>query len=162
MWHWSHIASWAEMEDRSKIIGKNGYTVFPVADPNIPHTTLDIHWFFAISSASKNQDETYELVKWLCNKENDKEAAFMGTVACRLSTFHDPDVLEKFPFYSGIEAALAGEAKTTPQIAEYAQVDDLIGIACSKVIAGEKTAKEALDEAAKQVEDLMAKAGYYK
>ncbi len=162
MWHWSHIASWSEMEDRSKIIGKNGYTVFPVADPSIPHTTLDIHWFLAISSASKNQDEAYKLIKWLCNKENDKEAAFMGTVACRLSTFHDPEVLAKFPFYSGIEEALSGEAKTTPQIAEYAQVDDLIGIACSKVIAGEKTAKEALDEAAKQVEELMAKAGYYK
>jgi ABC-type glycerol-3-phosphate transport system substrate-binding protein len=52
--------------------------------------------------------------------------------------------------------------KTTPQIAEYAQVDDIIGVACSKVIAGEMGAKQALDQAAKDVEDVMRKAGYYK
>ncbi|MCX6089500.1 MAG: extracellular solute-binding protein [Candidatus Atribacteria bacterium] len=162
MWHWSHIAAWSEMEDRSKIIGKNGYTVFPVSDLKISHTTLDIYWFWAISSASKNQEEAYKLVKWLCNKKNDKEAAQMGTIACRLSTFKDPEILKQFPFYESIEKALAAETKTTPQIPEYAQVDDLIGIACSKVIAGEKTAKEALDEAAQQVEEIMKKAGYYK
>ncbi|MBN1837505.1 MAG: sugar ABC transporter substrate-binding protein [Spirochaetales bacterium] len=162
MWHWSHIASWAELPDRSKIMGNNGYTLFPVARKGLPHTTLSIYWFFGISSASKNKDATYELINWLTNKENDKLDAFNGTVACRLSTYRDPDVLAKFPFYANIEKLLSGETRTTPQIPEYAQVDDIIGVACSKAIAGEMSAKAALDDAAAKVEDLMRKAGYYK
>jgi len=161
MWHWSHIASWAELADRSKIVGKNGYTVFPVAREGMTPTTLSIYWFFGISSASKHKEEAYKLIKWLTNKENDKMDAQMGTVACRLSTYHDSEILVKFPFYANIEKLLSGGVKTTPQIPEYAQVDDIIGVACSKVIAGEMSAKEALDGAAKKVEALMKKAGYY-
>jgi multiple sugar transport system substrate-binding protein len=162
MWHWSHIASWAELPDRSKIMGKNGYTLFPVSDKSVPHTTLSIYWFFGVSSASKNKAEAYKLVKWLTNKENDKLDAQNGTVACRLSTYKDPEILKQFPFYTNIENLLSGETKTTPQIPEYAQVDDLIGVACSKAIAGEMSAKGALDDAAKKVEQLMKDAGYYK
>jgi len=161
MWHWSHIASWAELADRSKIVGKNGYTVFPVARKGITPTTLSIYWFFGISSASKHKDEAYKLIKWLTNKENDKLDAQMGTIACRLSTFHDPEILEQFPFYTNIEKSLEGEVRTTPQVPEYAQVDDIIGVACSKAIAGQISAKEALDKAAEKVEELMKKAGYY-
>ncbi len=161
MWHWSHIAAWAEMPDRSKILGNNGYTVFPIAKKGIPHTTLSIYWFFGISSASKHKDEAYKLVKWLTNKENDKLDAQMGTIACRLSSFHDPEILAQFPFYANIERSLQGETKTTPQIPEFAQVDDIIGVACSKVIAEEISAKEALNDAAKKVEQLMRDAGYY-
>jgi multiple sugar transport system substrate-binding protein len=162
MWHWSHIASWAELPDRSKIVGNNGYTLFPVAREGLAHTTLSIYWFMGISSASKNKDETYKLIKWLTNKENDKLDALNGTIACRISTYHDPEILAKFPFYANIEKLLQGETKTTPQIPEYAQVDDIIGVACSKAIAGEMSAKAALDDAAAKIEDLMRKAGYYK
>jgi multiple sugar transport system substrate-binding protein len=161
MWHWSHIASWAELPDRSKIMGKNGYTVFPVGNKSITPTTLSIYWFWGISSASRHKEETYKLIKWLSNKENDKLDAQMGTIACRLSTLHDPEILEQFPFYANIEKSLEGGVKTTPQIPEYAQVDDIIGVACSKVIAEEMSAKEALDGAAEKVEELMKKAGYY-
>jgi len=161
MWHWSHIASWAEMPDRSKIVGNNAYTLMPVANSSIKPTTLSVYWFFAISESSKNKAETYKLIKWLSNIENDKEASQMGTVGCRLSTYNDPEILKQFPFYKNIEASLASAVKTTPQIPQYAQVDDIIGVACSKVIANEMSAKEALDDAAKRVEEVMRKAGYY-
>jgi multiple sugar transport system substrate-binding protein len=150
------------MPDRSKIVGKNGYTLLPVARSGMPHTTLSIYWFWAVSSASKHKEETYKFVKWLTNMRNDKMDAQMGTIACRLSTYHDPEILAQFPFYTNIENLLKGVTKTTPQIPEYAQVDDIIGVACSKVIAGELSAKVALDAAAKKVEELMKSSGYIK
>ncbi len=161
MWHWSHIASWAELPDRSKIVGKNGMSLFPVANKSITPTTLSGYWYWSISKASKHQDEAYKLIKWLTNKKNDKIDALNGTIACRFSTYHDPEILEQFPFYTSIEATLESGTKSIPQIPEYAQVDDIIGVACSKVIAEELNAKEALDDAAKKIEELMEKAGYY-
>jgi maltose-binding protein MalE len=49
-----------------------------------------------------------------------------------------------------------------PRVPEYAQIDDIIGVAASKVLAGQMTSKAALDEAAAKVEELMKNAGYYK
>lgn len=161
LWHWSHIASWAELPDRSKIIGNNGMSLFPVANKNLTPTTLSGYWYWSISNTSKHKDEAYKLIKWLTNKENDKMDAFNGTVACRFSTYHDPEILAQFPFYTSIEATLESGTKSIPQIPEYAQVDDIIGVACSKVIAEEMSAREALDDAAEKVEELMKKAGYY-
>ena len=158
---WSHIGAWAEMPDRSKIGGKNGYTLVPVAREGLPHTSLDVYWYFGISTASKHPDEAYKLVKWLTNKENDKMDAKMGTIATRVSTFRDPEILQQFPFYANIEKSLASGVKTTPQVPEYAQIDDIIGVAASKVIAGQISAKAALDEAATKIDDVMKKAGYY-
>jgi len=40
-------------------------------------------------------------------------------------------------------------------------VGDRIGVAVSEAIAGEKTAEDALREAARDVEVMMRRAGYY-
>ena len=162
MWHWSHIAVWSAMPDRSKIIGKNGIGLVPVAKKGIPHTTMLGYWYFAVSNASKNKEATYKAIKWLTNKENDKLDALNGTVGCRISTYRDPDILKQFPFYPDIEKTLAAGTNTLPKVPEYAQIDDEIGVAVSKVLAGEAAAKSALDTAAANVEALMKKAGYYK
>lgn len=162
MWHWSHIAVWAEMPDRSKIIGQNGIGLVPVAKKGIAHTTMLGYWYFAVSSASKNKDATYKAINWLTNKANDKLDAQNGTVGCRFSTYHDPDILKQFPFYPSIEKTLAAGTNTLPKVPEYAQIDDAIGVAVSKVLAGESTAKAALDDAAAKVDEMMKKAGYYK
>jgi multiple sugar transport system substrate-binding protein len=162
MWHWSHIAVWAEMADRSKIIGKSGIGLVPVARKGIPHTTMLGYWYFAVSNASKHKDAAYKAINWLTNKANDKMDAVNGTVACRFSTYHDPEILKQFPFYADIEKTLASGANTLPKVPEYAQIDDAIAVAVSKVLAGQTTAKAALDDAAARVEEIMKKAGYYK
>jgi multiple sugar transport system substrate-binding protein len=162
MWHWSHIAVWAEMPDRSKIIGQNGIGLVPVAKKGIPHTTMLGYWYFAVSNASKHKDATYKAINWLTNKANDKLDAQNGTVGCRFSTYHDPEILKQFPFYPSIEKTLAAGTNTLPKVPEYAQIDDAIGVAVSKVLAGETTAKAALDDAAAKVDEMMKKAGYYK
>lgn len=162
MWHWSHIAGWAEMPDRSKIIGNNGIGLLPVAKEGIPHTTMLSYWYFAISNASKHKDATYAAISWLTNKANDKLDSQNGTIGCRFSTYHDPDILKQYPFYPNIEKTLAAGFNTVPRVPEYAQIDDIIGVAASKVLAGQMTAKAALDDAAGKVEELMKNAGYYK
>lgn len=161
MWNWSHIAAYAELPDRSKIVGNNAISLFPVASKGMKHTTLEAYWFFAISSASRHKEESYKLIKWLTSKERDKEAAFAGAIGCRMSTFRDPEILAKFPFYADIEKTLASGYNSVPRIPEYARITDIIGVACSQAIAGEVSVKEALDDASKQVEAVMKEAGYF-
>jgi len=148
------------MPEHSKIIGKNGIALIPTGDPSIPQATLDSYWGWAISNFSKHKDATYKLINWLSNVKNDKLDARMGTIATRLSTLRDPEMLKEFPVYGFIDKALEN-FHTVPRIPEYAQIDDIIGSAASKVIAQESTAKQALDQAAAQVNALMIKDGYY-
>jgi len=48
-----------------------------------------------------------------------------------------------------------------PLIPEWNEIGDRIGIAVSEVLTEQKTAQEALDEAAADVEKIMEEAGYY-
>lgn len=49
-----------------------------------------------------------------------------------------------------------------PHIPEYSVIADLLGTATSEVIAGKKTAKEALDDLNAAAFKVMQNAGYYK
>jgi len=48
-----------------------------------------------------------------------------------------------------------------PKIPEYVELADILGTAASEVVAGTKTAEEALNDAQKQIEQIMEDAGYY-
>ncbi len=48
-----------------------------------------------------------------------------------------------------------------PYIPEYTEVEDIISVAISDAMLGNKTPTEALNDAAADVEDLLRDAGYY-
>ena len=79
----------------------------------------------------------------------------------RYDNYRDPEMIEKFPFVTGIEVALSVNYFTPPKIPEHAQVNDVIGLAMSEVIAGQKDAQTALNEAEEKIDQIMRKAGYY-
>jgi len=60
-----------------------------------------------------------------------------------------------------VESVKIADPDYRPRIPELPEVGDRIGIAIDEVMGGEKTAKEALDSAAADVEKIMEEAGYY-
>ena len=56
-----------------------------------------------------------------------------------------------------------GERATwRPRLPEWSQVESILGTHLSQAIAGDVDAQTALDAAAKEITDVMTKAGYYK
>jgi len=60
-----------------------------------------------------------------------------------------------------LEALEAADPTFMPKIPEYVELCDILGTAASEVVAGTKTAEEALNDAQEQINQIMEDAGYY-
>ena len=162
VWDWTHVAMLSLREDQSKVVGKLGWTTMPVAEEGMTPYTMDDYWVWSIGSASRHKQAVYDFIRWQVSRENDALTYTKGSgVGVRYDNYRDPEMIEQFPFVTGIEEALSVNYFTPPKIPEYAQVNDVIGLAMSEVIAGRKDARTALNEAEEKVDQIMRKAGYY-
>jgi len=158
-WNWAHIAGFAEDPEKSKIVGNCGYSLMPKGE-NGSNKSLISYWTYAIPKASKNKEATYKYIKFITSKEMDKLMVEYYGQPVRLSTWNDPGFVEKYPFFPWI-AKTHEDIGVVPQVPEFTQINDVLQIAASKVIAQQTDAKTALDEAAQMIEQIMREQGYY-
>jgi len=131
---------------------------------------IQCYWSFlsginsAIPAAKKLA--AWQVLQLLSSEQFQLEGARGGSIASpRLSVF-DSDILKEM--YTPQQLATLSYIKenltdTTymPKLPEYAELCDILGTAASAVIAGQKTAQEALDEANQDMYNVMKAAGYY-
>jgi multiple sugar transport system substrate-binding protein len=158
-WNWSHIGAYAELPQYSKIIGKNAYTIMPKKPGVGQQAVYSSYWVHTIAKTSNNKQAAWDFIKFITNKENDKVVSTVGGIPCRLSSWNDPSLLAKFPFYAEFSKAYSGMVTSSPRVPEYEQIDDLMQRYLSKIIAQEMDAKTALDSAANEYTDLLKKSG---
>jgi ABC-type glycerol-3-phosphate transport system substrate-binding protein len=60
-----------------------------------------------------------------------------------------------------LDALKLADPTFMPKIPEYVELCDILGTAASEVVAGTKTAEEALNDAQAQIDQIMTDAGYY-
>jgi multiple sugar transport system substrate-binding protein len=155
VWQWAGFACMAEMQEYSKVVGKNGYALLPRGEgPNARSITLNVYWAFTIPSGSKQKDLAYEFIRFLASKQSDKITTLCGAIGCRRSTWYDDEVLRKWPFYAILER-LHENAESTPQIPEYAKINEVLNKAIDDAVNLRKTVKEALDDAAIKVKEIL-------
>lgn len=134
MWNWCGFAAVAEMPEYSRIVGKNACTTLPAGDgPGMTPVSLNIYWVMAVSSASRHADLAYEFIRHFTSPEMDKVTSMAGANGVRLSTWNDPEVRAKYPYYSIIESVHAG-TRTLPAFPQYPAVNEQISLAVHRVI----------------------------
>jgi ABC-type glycerol-3-phosphate transport system substrate-binding protein len=157
-WTWQDLASVARKE--SQIIGKFKCAPTPVyAGRRVPLVGGIVA---SIPSNAPNAEAAYKFIMYAQMPDNAKAATLMGATVQRRSTWDDPAVEEMYPSAVGdLEDFCQDSGRTVPLIPEWATVDQIIGEQISAAFVGQKSAKEALDNAAEKVEQFMQKAGYY-
>ncbi len=161
MWNWCGFAAVAEVPEFSQIVGKNQCTIIPRGDgPGGQHTSLIVYWVLTIPVGSKHKREAYDFIRFATSPEMDKITSMLGGNGCRLSTWRDREVQEKYPYYAMIEKAHEN-VKTLPAIPEYPKVNEALSRMVDDALKGRKSVREALAEAAEEVEAIMSDAGYY-
>ena len=114
-------------------------------------------WALGVSSKGKNKDAAWTLIKYLSDpavaKKMGVEFANGPTIQ---SVFTDPDYVKANPAAPDILKALSG-GRSQPPIPEWASIATILQQQVSKAIVGDLTPQQALDEAAKQANDLMGK-----
>jgi multiple sugar transport system substrate-binding protein len=163
---WTTGMFYAEDPSRSNVVGKAGFVGFPrpeaKADEKLP--MLYISWGFSVSTAAPNKEEALEWLKFVTSKENHTSAAPTGNIPARYSALSSAEMEEIYPWIGDFLQAMENCIPTpiVPLIPEGGSiVSNIIAPAVSEFLAGTKSAKKALDDAAREADRLMRDGGYY-
>jgi multiple sugar transport system substrate-binding protein len=112
---------------------------------------------YALSTFSKNEKAAVEFLKFITRASVQKDMTRRtGWYPVRKSVFADPDLTKGNPLM--LAAKLQSQYPTYRFAAPYtSEVNDLLGPQLLAAIKGEKSAKQALDDAAAQIRPVVAK-----
>lgn len=151
---WATRAASMDDPNKSRVIGKIEWEPAPGG-----HARLSGDGY-AISAFSKQDpDLLFRIIAFSSNKENMREAAAL-TVPPRQSVLRDPELAKKFRHYPAVLASL-DSAVSFPRLPEFYEVGEFITRRVLQAVNGEMETKAALDEAAKETEELLKSRGYY-
>lgn len=152
MWNWCGFAAVAEMPEYSKIVGKNACTKLPAGSAG--SVSLNIYWVLTIPSGSINKDLAYQFMQHISAPNTDKMVSMAGANGVRLSTWNDPEVIAKYPYYA-IIADVHANTRTLPSIPEYPEIHEAISRAVHRALHGEMSVEESLNVAAEEARKIL-------
>lgn len=149
----------------SKAAGNVGVAIQPMGSAT--RTGWSGHHGFSVTSDCENKEAAVSLVKFLTSEESQLAESAGGSLPTRSAVWEanvkaaeagdDPFRAEALSaFAAGAEYAFA-----VPPIPEWGESVNIVFPELQAAIVGDKTVKEALDDAAEEVDELMQDAGYY-
>ena len=152
---WRNAGSLAEVPEVSRVTGRTGSWIVPKGDgPRGRHVSLGIYWILAIPRQSKKKDWAYRFVRFMASREMDKITSLEGANGSRISTWSDKEIVGRWPFYATFEKAHE-DVEYLPQIPEYPKICEAINDAMHSALKGSKTARQALNDAARDVRSFF-------
>lgn len=111
-------------------------------------------WTLGISSDSNNPQMAEKLIEYLMDPEVQRQSVDVGGVPCRYSSLNNKDILAKYPHYATICKALES-GQYRPLITQWNDFCEILGAHMRDAIENNKSSSECLDEAQKELEDLL-------
>ena len=114
-------------------------------------------WHWAIPKNSENQDAAWKFISWITSPAVDKERVIQGGAPIRTSVIKDPEVWEKGfgeTYYTTVLGILE-DAEPLAGGDNAEEIIEVVGTELNAAVAGQKTSQQALDDAAKQVEEIL-------
>jgi multiple sugar transport system substrate-binding protein len=162
-------ASVVNNPEKSKVIGKVAYARWPKG-PSGKRVSSIWNWGFPINAAlpDKRKKATWLFIQWAASAETQARTAhkFAGPAkrsgANRLSLWRDPDYVKLMRAFGDnfVEATLASLENDTdvdwrPRVPQWPAIGDTVATAIQSALAGQTSAKAALDEAQRRIEPMM-------
>ena len=153
-----NFAGQFEDKEKSKVVGKVGYTVLP-AGPGGQFSPVFGN-AVAVSAQSKNPGPAYFFAQWATSKQNSIKEQLAGNGSVRTSVWNDPEVKAKAKMPPEWSQAYQDSMKIgrlgLPEIVGVTEYRDIIGVAIQKAIEGAKSA-DVLAQAQKEFQEVLDK-----
>jgi ABC-type glycerol-3-phosphate transport system substrate-binding protein len=168
---WPVAVAMLEDPAKSKSAGKIGYCPTPNATPRIGG------WSCHIFSDSKNKEATYTFLSWLASPENaaaevietgNFDSSYHKSFQTNFDAKYKADLLKRPNGANEIKALAASwdGIKTgrmvDPNTPEVTKFDQVMYPLLARVLTGDLSAKDGLNQAADAAEKILDDAGYYK
>jgi multiple sugar transport system substrate-binding protein len=108
-----------------------------------------------------NRDAAYVYCAWLTSPEIVRKAALYGGGPCRVSSFQDPELVKKYPYYPAILDGMTSSIEYPP-VKEAEDIHILVYDQVNAAVSSEKSAVQAAHDLQRSVLELMTKRGYYR
>jgi multiple sugar transport system substrate-binding protein len=137
-----------------------GVQIMPMYDGG-SHATIAGPDMWVMFDNDGKGDAAWQFMTWLTAAEQVKQDSMTsGHLPIRNSVVDEPGFLEefdaKFPGEGLFAENLANVTKARPVITSYDQISQIMGMAVVKVMLGEAEPQAALDDAAQQVDTVLA------
>ncbi len=113
-------------------------------------------WGLGICANSTHPNLSLELLDFLMSERIQKASIDVGGVPCRYSCLNDKEVLEKYPQYEDVCAALQN-GKYRPIISNWSDYMEILGPHLNEIFQGKVTIDDGLNQAQSELEELMGK-----
>jgi multiple sugar transport system substrate-binding protein len=160
-WTWSVLTGAQSRLQREQV----GFAPMPRMANGRP-ATYALSLPFGIAAGSRRKDACWEFLKWLSNPElevsvvtdkSDPDTA--DIVTTHTANFTHPDVNRvNFGLHEQAVRSLEG-SRIMPQLREWPQVAEVLENTISELATGGKTVRAGLDEAARNVANVLRRAG---
>jgi len=122
---------------------------------------------FCINQDSEVKLAAWQVLQFLASQQFQEAGAKLGSNSSPRLDILDSEVLKKILGAEVMATLIKIKTEFTqseymPLVPEYAELCDILGTAASIVISGEKTTKEALEDANKAMYEVMEIGGYYR
>ena len=157
------IAAWGQLDnpDKSAVVGKINAALIPRSADG-PHATSIGHWVGGIPSniSKQRQRAAMEFLKWFLTYENQVKYTEFGAVPVRADLLRSDLVKQhKFRFLEAFSENSKWGVNILP-VKEGAQINAIMDLRLNQVLTGELSSIGALNKAAREIHDIMRKAGY--
>jgi ABC-type glycerol-3-phosphate transport system substrate-binding protein len=139
-------------EDKSSVVGKVALAPMP------GEKSLAGGWGWGIAHNSEHKEEAWEFIKWVESFDVAKRRALAGGAPTRSDVLLDEDVLAAYPYYKTVDEILK-KSQPVPEFQFSTQMVEVVGRELSQVVAEDKDAKKAMQEAADELDKLASDAG---
>ncbi|GBD08514.1 putative ABC transporter-binding protein [Candidatus Thermoflexus japonica] len=114
-------------------------------------------WHWAIPRNAPNKDASWRFISWVTSKRIEKQRVILGGAPVRVSAMKDPEVWQKGFGQSYYETVLKilEDAEPLARGPKAEEIIQVVGTELNAAVAGEKTAEQALRDAAAQVRRIL-------
>ena len=159
---WPGWATFFNDPKSSKVAGNVGVVVQPAGSSG-KHTGWSGHHGFSVTENCAHKDAAASLVWFLTNDDSQKIEAANGSLPTRTAVWEwDIQQAANDPYKKEVLTAFQEAAKyafPVPTTPSWIEISNVVYPELQAAILGDKTAKEALDEAAQKATDVLKDAG---
>ncbi|HEX3984236.1 MAG TPA: extracellular solute-binding protein [Acidisoma sp.] len=161
---WPGFAAFFNNPKTSKIAGHVGFALAPVGEAGKRGGWSGSH-SFSVTAACDNKKAAVSFVEFMTDYDSEMMEARAGNLPTRTKVFTDVEAEFKAQhndymanMFATWQASLA-DARTPPLIPEWIDVSNVMWPAIQSAILGQKTPKQALDDAAVKVKQIVQDEG---
>lgn len=160
---WSTIAGPIFNTENSMVADKTGTGKVPAVPGQIPRA-IQGGWGVGIPANADpaKKDAAWLALMWITSKRfNDFAMDTYQIDASRISTYENPDLVERFPYLpDSLAASMTAEMIPTSRIPEFFQLNDIMNAELNAALLGTQDAATACAKVQAQWEDVLRKAGH--